>query len=309
MRDSVHEMSEDFTLEPKGKLDGCPFLKFPRIISVSGKGGVGKTNLVINLAFAFARLNKNVFVLDGDLGLPNIHTLLGLVPKYTFSHLLRGQEIPWKFTIEGKGGIIILPGSCEGSEFVNLAAREKLNLIEKIELITEGADIILIDTESGLSSNVLFFNQMASNNIIIITPEPTSINNAQALIKTLSSNDKKRKFEVLVNFVQNKNEAINVFNNFADIIDNALGHIAAIEFLGFVPFDEKLQKAIRSQHAVIEMWPQASSSRSIMEIARTILERTPSHTKGNGYFLAFSPVPKASLLTINRTDDGAKSLI
>jgi flagellar biosynthesis protein FlhG len=309
MRESVHEMIEGLRLERKGKINGCPFLKFPRIISVSGKGGVGKTNLVTNLAFAFARLNKNVFVLDGDLRLPNIHTLLGLVPKYTINHFLRGEEIPWKFTLEEKGGIIILPGSCEGSEFVNLGAREKLNLIDKIELLKEGADIILIDTESGLSSNVLFFNQMASNNIIIITPEPTSINNAQALIKTLSSKDKKRKFAILVNLALNKGEAIHIFDNFAEIIDNALGHIAAIEFLGFLPFDKKLQKAIRSQHAVIEMWPQASSSCSIMEIARTILERTPSHTEGNGNFLAFSPIPKASLLTINRVDDGAKSLI
>jgi flagellar biosynthesis protein FlhG len=299
----VCEMTKDFRLKSPRRLDACPFLKYPKIISVSGKGGVGKTNLVINLAFAFAKLHRNIFVLDGDLGLPNIHTLLGLIPKYTISHLIRAQEIPWKFRIEGKGGITILPGSSEGFEFLNLGEREKLNLIEKIELITNGADIILMDTESGLSSNVVFFNMISTDNVIIITPEPTSINNAQALIRKLSSTDNKRKFAILVNFAQNRAEAVNIFKSFTKIIDNSLGRIVSIELLGFVPFDEKLQKAIRIQRAVIEMWPQAPSSCCFMEIARSILESTPKQTGGTGPLFAFKPAFEVSLLPPNMMDD------
>jgi flagellar biosynthesis protein FlhG len=302
-------MRGDSGLKPTRKLDSYPFLKYSKIISVSGKGGVGKTSLVINLAFALAKLHRNIFVLDGDLGLPNIHTLLGLVPEYTISHFLSEQIIPRKFTIEEEGGITILPGSPEGAEFVNLDEREKLNFMEKIDLITKGADIILIDTESGLSSNVLFFNMMASNNIIIITPEPTSINNAQALIKALSSKDKKKNFAILVNFVQNKGEAIDIFKNFSNIVDNALGRIASIEFLGFVPFDKRLQNAIRSQRAVIEMWPQASSSCSFMQIAKSILERTINQIGDTGPLLPLTPFLESSLLKLNKTDDNARSLI
>ena len=110
----------------------------------------------------------------------------------------------------------------------------------------------------------------------------------------------------MVNFAQNKREAIDIFENFAKIIDNTLGFIASIEFLGFVPFDEKLQQAIRSQRAVIEMWPQAPSSCSFMEVARSILKRATRQAGGTVNFFAFSPVLKDSSLTLNKTDDGSQ---
>jgi flagellar biosynthesis protein FlhG len=305
IRDPVFEMRKNFPLLLTKEIkDASPFLRFPRIISVSGKGGVGKTNVVINLAFAFARLHKNVFVLDGDLGLPNIHTLLGLVSKYTFSHFIKEQEIPWKFMIEGPAGITILPGSSGDLEFVNLDDRAKITLIEKMELITKATDIILIDTESGLSSNSLFFNRMASNSIIIITPEPTSIINAQALIKELSSKNKKKKFAILVNFGQNEQEAIEIYRKFAKIVDHTLGHISSLDFLGFVPFDDKLQEAVRKQRAVLDMCPHGSSSRSFMAVAKSILEKISREGEGTDYPFLFRTVLEGYLPALNKTDDG-----
>ena len=283
--------------------DGFPFGGFRRIIAVSGKGGVGKTNVVINLAFAFARLHKNVFVLDGDLGLPNIHTLLGLASKYTFSHFIKEQEIPWKFKIEGPAGITILPGLSGNLEFINLGDREKLTLIEKMELITKPTDIILMDTEPGLSSNSLSFNMMASDSIIIITPEPTSIINANALIKQLSSKNKKKKFAILVNFVQNEQEAIEIYKKFAKIIDRTLGHISSLDFLGFVPFDDKLREAVKKQRAVLDMCPHGSSSRSFMAVAKSILEKIARWGEDADYPFLCRPNLEGYPAALNKTDD------
>jgi len=288
--------------------DSPPSLKFPIIISISGKGGVGKTNIVVNLAFAFAKLHKNVFVLDGDLGLPNIHTLLGLIPKYNISHFIKQQEMIWQFLIEGPRGIRILPGSSGDLQLMNLNAREKVSLIGKLELVAKTTDIFLIDTESGLSSNVLFFNMMASNSIIIITPEPTSINNAQALIKELSKKTKKKKIAILVNCVRNKEEGLKVFEKFVKIVDRSLGTLLSLDFWGFVPFDQKLQEAVRKQRAVLDMCPQAPSSCSFMKVAKRILERVPSQREGPDYPFLYRPVSKYYLPALHRTDDGNKEI-
>lgn len=258
----------------------------PRVISVtSGKGGVGKTNVVANLAFAYTQLGKRILVLDADLGLANIDVLLGLTPQFTIEHLFTSQKTFPDILIRGPGGMYIIPASSGVLDLVTLTESQKILLLNELDLMAEGIDILLIDTGAGISSNVLYFNMAAQESIVIVTPEPTSITDAYALIKVLSTKFKKKHFMILINLVPNDREAKEVFRKISRVADRFLDHLS-IDYLGFIPFDEKLPMAVKQQRAVLELYPKASSSRSLMELAKAITER-PLHDKGNGQIQFF----------------------
>jgi len=260
--------------------------KGPRVISVSsGKGGVGKTNVVANLALAFTRLQKRVLVLDADLGLANINILLGLVPRYTIEHLLLREKSVSDILIKGPGGMSIIPASSGVLELVDLNESQKIFLLNELDLLAETVDILLIDTAAGISANVLYFNLTAEESIVIATPEPPSITDAYALIKVLSTKHKKKKFTILINSVRNGQEAKEVYKKISMAVDRFLGSLS-LDYLGFIPFDESLPKAVKQQRAVLELYPQAISSRSFMELARTLLEKAPAN--GSGGIAPFS---------------------
>ena len=255
------------------------------MISVgSGKGGVGKTNVVANLAFAFTRLGKKVLVFDADLGLANIDVLLGLTPKYTIQHLLDRQKSVFEILTKGPGGMSILPASSGVLELVDLDESQKIFLLNELDLVAETVDILLIDTAAGISSNVLYFNMAAEESIVVVTPEPTSITDAYALIKILSTKYRKEHFTILINSAQNGQEAKEAFKKISMVVDRFLGSLS-IDYLGFVPFDEKLPIAVKNQRPVLEIYPQALSSRSFMEMAKSLIEKPmPKRTCGQVQF-------------------------
>ncbi|MBM4332186.1 MAG: MinD/ParA family protein [Deltaproteobacteria bacterium] len=265
--------------------DEALYLKWPRVISVSsGKGGVGKTNIVANLAFAFTQMQKRVLVLDADLGLANINILLGLVPRYTIEHLLLREKSVSDILIKGPGGMSIIPASSGVLELTYLNESQKIFLLNELDLLAESVDILLINTAAGISANVLYFNQAAKESILIATPELTSITNTLALIKVLSAKHKKKKFTILINFVRNGKEAQKVYKKISMVVDRFLGSLS-LDYLGFIPFDENLPKAVKQQRAVLELYPQAISSRSFMEVARTLAEKSPgAGSNGNVQF-------------------------
>jgi flagellar biosynthesis protein FlhG len=254
--------------------------QYPRVLSVtSGKGGVGKTNVVANLAFAFTRFGKRVLVLDADLGLANIDILLGLTPQYTIEHLFNGKKIT-DILIKGPGGMSIMPASSGVLDLVDLNESQKIFLLNEIDFISEGIDILLIDTGAGISSNVMYFNLAAQESIVIVTPEPTSITDAYAMIKVLSTKFHKKEFLILVNLANDAPEAEEVFRKISRAADRFLQTLS-IDFLGFIPLDKKLPVAVRHQRSVLEFFPKATSSMSFMELAKTLLER-PLRSGGVG---------------------------
>jgi len=258
-----------------------PSVKCPRVISItSGKGGVGKTNVVANLALAFAQSGKNVLVLDADLGLANIDVLLGLTPQYTIEHLFNRKKSLSEILIKGPGGISIMPASSGVLDLVDLDESQKIFLLNEIDLITENIDILLIDTGAGISSNVLYFNMAAQETIVIATSEPTSITDAYALIKVLSTKFNKRDFMILINFVVNDQEAKEVFKKISRVAERFLKSLS-IDYLGFIPCDEKLRLAVKHQRPVLENYPKAPSSKSFVELAKTLSER-PIRNNGGG---------------------------
>lgn len=256
-------------------------LKWPRVISVSsGKGGVGKTNVVANLAFAFTQIGKKVLVLDADLGLANINVLLGLVPRYTIEHLLKNEKGIFDILIKGPGGMFILPASSGVLELVELNEGQKIFLLSEMDILAEAVDFLLIDTSSGISSNVLYFNLAAEESIIIATPEPTSITNAYALLKILFLKYKKNTFMILINSAQDEEEAKEVYKKIISMTDRFLGCVS-IDYLGFIPFDEKIPLAVKNQRPVLELFPEASSSQSFKQISQILLDK-PRRNAGNG---------------------------
>ena len=258
----------------------------PKVLSVaSGKGGVGKTNLVANLGYAFTQLGKRILILDADLGLANIDVLLGLTPRYTIEHLFDRTKTFAELLIKGPGGMSIMPASSGVMDLVDLKEEQKLFLLSEIDLMAGQIDLLLIDTGAGISSNVLYFNMAAQESIVIVTPEPTSITDAYALIKVLSVRFKKRTFMVLVNLVEGDHEARDVFRKISLVADRFLEQVS-IDYLGFIPVDEKLPWAVKQQRAVLELYPKAPSSRGFMDLAKRLAER-PVQFKGDGQIQFF----------------------
>lgn len=249
----------------------------PRIISVcSGKGGVGKTNLVANLALALTQSQKRIVVLDANLGLGNISVLLGLTPQYTLEHLIKGEKNLADITMMGPGGMMILPASSGIQELVALKDHQKMSLLEELDLLPQPPDIFLIDTGSGISSNVLYFNMLAEESIVLVTPELPSIRSAYALIKILFRKYKKKHFWLLINQVACSGQAIELFTQISKLVDYFLVGLS-IDYLGFIPFDPSLPVAVKKQRLVLEMDPQAPSSCSFRAVAKTLGEIRPSN--------------------------------
>lgn len=244
---------------------------FHRVISVtSGKGGVGKTNIVGNLAIAFRRLGKSVLILDGDLGLANIDIIFGLNPTYNIKHVINGQKGLAEVIVEGPEEIRIIPAGSGLQQLVHLTQGQKLNLLNEFDTLDEDFDIFLIDTGAGISSNIIYFNMAADERIVVATSEPTSITDAYALIKVMFTKHGTRTFKLLVNMVDYTEEARSVYENLSNAVVRFLREIS-LEYVGFIPRDGNLEKAVRQQCAVIQRYPDSASSKGFCELARCLL--------------------------------------
>lgn len=257
----------------------------PRVITVtSGKGGVGKTNVVANLAIALSRAGKRVLVLDADLGLGNVDVLLGLTPKYTLEHVLTGTRSLADIMLEGPSGIRILPASSGIPNLTALTEAQHLILQGELEQVSHLIDILLIDTGAGISSNVTFFASAAQSIVVVISPEPTSLTDAYALMKVLLRQYRERRFHVLVNLAKSPNEAARVFSKLEVAASRFLQ--ISIEFLGFVPLDDYVPLAVTQQRAVLDRYPQAPSSRAFVSLTEAIDRlAVPDLPKGTVQFL------------------------
>jgi len=247
-----------------------------RVIAItSGKGGVGKTNIVANLGFALSQLGERVLILDADLGLGNLDILLGLAPKYNLSHIITGSKTIAEVTMQGPGGINILPASSGIQELTELTHEQKANILNNLDSLTDFIDTLLIDTAAGISSNVLYFNAAAQDILLVVSPEPTSITDAYALIKVLSLNYSTKNFKMLVNMAKNSDEAYDVFKQLSQVTDRFLD--VEIEYIGHVFFDENITKCVKLQKVVSELYPNTRASKCFLSLARKISNSPPPY--------------------------------
>jgi flagellar biosynthesis protein FlhG len=257
--------------------------KVVRTIAVaSGKGGVGKTNITANMAIALSQLNKNVLVLDADLGLSNIDVILNLVTKYNIQHLFNGEKTLKDLIVDGPQGIKVLPASSGIQELTTLDEFQRLRLIEEFESYDGDVDYLLIDTSSGISSNVAFFCMAAQDTIIVTSAEPTAMTDAYALIKVLFTKYQEKNFKVLVNNVKDETEATDVYRRLSTAAERFLS--ISLDYVGYVPHDSSVHKAVRQQKALIDAYPNSDASKSLMSISKRINNDNPQNIKGTLQF-------------------------
>ncbi|RJQ45425.1 MAG: MinD/ParA family protein [Nitrospiraceae bacterium] len=256
--------------------------KVRTIAVASGKGGVGKTNITANLAIGFSKLNKKVLVFDADLGLSNIDVILNLATQYNIKHLFRGEKKLKDLVVEGPLGIKVLPASSGIQELTELDEFQRLRLIEEFEAYDSDVDYLLIDTSSGISANVAFFCMAAQEIIIVTSAEPTAMTDAYALIKVLFTKYQEKNFKILVNNVKNEKEARDVYKRLSIAAEKFLS--ISLDYLGHVPYDPLLQKAVRQQKALIEIYPDSEAAKSILEIVQRISTETNNNIKGTLQF-------------------------
>ncbi len=257
--------------------------KLVRTIAItSGKGGVGKTNITANLAILFSRLQKKVLILDADFGLSNIDVILNLAARYNIKHLFSGEKKLEDLIVEGPGGIKILPAGSGIQELTSLDEFQRLRLIEEFDAYDSDADILLIDTASGISTNVTFFCMAAQEIILVTSPEPTAITDAYAVIKVLFTMYQEKHFKILVNSVKDQAEAHEVFRRLSTVTEKFLS--ISLDYIGYVPYDSSFTKAVRSQKALIETYPNCEASRSLTEIASKLCNDANGRVKGTLQF-------------------------
>lgn len=253
-----------------------------RVIAVaSGKGGVGKTSIVVNLSLALARREKQVMVLDADLGLANVDILLGLVPRWDLSQVVRGEKELKEIVIEGPEGIRLIPGGSGVQELADLTAPQREHLIKSLGQVTEGTDFFLIDTSAGISRNVLSFAAAAGEAIVVTTPEPTAITDAYGLIKGLSR--LKVKLHLLVNRAVTLAEGRETAERLRSTARRFLG--LEVSFLGVIPEDRAAGLAVREQKPLLMRYSSSAAARAIEEVADNLLGVPSSSGRGGSTFL------------------------
>jgi len=237
-----------------------------RIITItSGKGGVGKTNVSVNLALAYARLGKKVVVMDADLGLANVNIMLNMVPKFNLYDMIRKGKTMKEIIVETEYGISIVAGALGISQVANLSDDERQNFIEQLNTLSF-ADIIIIDTSAGVSSNVLDFIAAADDAIIVTTPEPTAITDAYGIIKIIATeyDNLDMELKLIVNRVKGAVEAKKVADRMTNIASQFLNR--KVEYLGFVYDDPVVSQSVLRQKPFMVTDPRCKASICVQHI-------------------------------------------
>jgi flagellar biosynthesis protein FlhG len=240
-----------------------------RILAVtSGKGGVGKTNVVANLAAGLTELGKTVVILDADFGLANIDVLLGLNPHFHLGHVLYGKKKLTEIMIEGPGGIRIIPASSGLQPLAELTREQRNYLVQSFVELEGEADYLLIDTAAGISSNVLHFLLAAPEVVVVSAPEPTAIVDAYAVIKIILAEDPGKTIRVLINSVADEDESRDVFRQINSVVKRFLNR--EVIYLGHIERDPHVVKAVRSQILVTHSYPNSPASRCFRKLAHAV---------------------------------------
>jgi len=254
-----------------------------RVVAVaSGKGGVGKTNVSANLAVAFGRQGRRVWLLDADLGLANVDVLFGLTPRLSLLDVLRADRSLADVVLDGPAGVRIIPAASGVEELTALGAADRLRLLGGIETLEPEPDVLLVDTAAGISSNVLFFTAAAADALIVVTPEPTALTDAYALMKILAERHGRREFLVVVNMAAGSADAHAAFARLARVADRFL-HVR-LEYQGWVPYDDAVARAVRAQRPVVLASPHSAASVAFAQLAHRLGARPPAAPTGGVQF-------------------------
>jgi flagellar biosynthesis protein FlhG len=252
----------------------------PVFAITSGKGGVGKTNVTANLAAALALENRRVMVIDADLGLANLDLLLGVRPTYTLADFFAGAAPLDEIIVANRHGILLLPGASGVPEITSLRRDQKLALLTELDALTHELDIALVDTGSGISDAITYFTAAAQEIVVVVTPEPASMTDAYALVKVLASAHGQKRFWILANNVSGAAEALRLFDTLSR---TALGFLnVALDYLGWIPRDPRLARAVARSRMVVEDAVDAPSAQAFVAVAQRLMQTAAGGVKVKG---------------------------
>lgn len=253
-----------------------------RVITVtSGKGGVGKTNLSLNLAIQLQRLGKRVVVFDADFGLANIEIMLGARPRFNLADMMfRGKDLKDIIT-QGEEGISFISGGSGIQELATMNRDQVIYLTSKLVELDNFADVIIIDTGAGISDSVLEFVMASSEVLLVVTPEPTSITDAYALLKAVNKKEAFSKNETVIkiaaNRVKNEVEGKNLYEKMRVVAGKFLG--IPLEFAGYIPMDDLVPKSVIRQKPFSVLYPDAPPSKAVRRMAERLMDINVSEDK------------------------------
>lgn len=246
------------------------FSKLKKIAITSGKGGVGKTNVVANLGVALSKMNTRVAILDADYGLGNIDILLGIEPQLDISDLLK-DTATLEDILVSKDDLLIIPASSGVQSLAHLSEYQEILLYKELKKLEKMVDILVIDTAAGISDNVISLLLAADEVVLVISTDSTSIVDSYAVVKVVSELDTFKSFSVVTNMVRDEEEGAEVFLKFSRAVKKFLNK--EVNYLGFITWDEKLVEAMRYQEAVVQKFPASSAGKNFTELAKVIKKR------------------------------------
>ncbi|MBV1959465.1 MAG: MinD/ParA family protein [Pseudomonadales bacterium] len=268
-----------------------------RVIAVTGgKGGVGKTNISVNLGAALANRGNRVVLLDGDMGLANIDVVLGLTPAKNISDVLSGEATLKDVMVEGPSGMKVIPAASGVQDMVNLSPAHHSGIIHAFSELSDQLDVLIIDTAAGISSDVVNFVKASQEVLVVVCDEPASITDAYGLIKMLSTKHGVDHFRVLANMVRSDQEGMSLFSKLQKVTSRFLD--INIQYAGCIPHDENLRKAIKRQRAVYQAYPKSNASIAFDKLANQV-GSWPLPTKSKGYMEFFAEQLVMSQTSVN----------
>lgn len=256
-----------------------------QVIAVaSGKGGVGKTNVSVNLSVALALNGRQVVLMDADLGLANVDLLLGLHPRYNLSHVLNGERTLEEILVEGPAGMKIIPATSGTKHMAELSPAEHAGIIRAFSELSQGIDVLVVDTAAGISDTVTSFTRAAQEVLIVVCDEPASITDAYALMKVLNREYEVYRFHVLANMARSAQEGRDLFVKLSRVTERFLD--VTLDFVGAIPHDEYLRKAVQRQRAVVDAYPRSRAALAFRAVAQRV-EKWPVPRVAGGHLEFF----------------------
>ena len=254
------------------KVAGAPSEKhFVRVVAVTGgKGGVGKTNVSINLSIALSQREQRVLLLDADLGLANIDVLLGLKPERNLEDVYAGECELSDVIIDGPQGIRIIPASSGTQSMVQLGHQQHAGLIHAFSEMSDDIDVLVVDTAAGISDSVINFIRAAQEVLVVVCDEPSSITDAYALMKLLNRDYGVDAFRIVANQTRSEKEGRALYQRLLSTTDRFLD--VMLRYEGEVPYDDSVRKAVRKQRAVMDAYPKSDASKAFNRLADQLLK-------------------------------------
>ena len=262
-----------------------------RVIAVaSGKGGVGKTSVSVNLAMSLQNAGQRTLLLDTDLGLANCDVMLGLSPRFTLADVFAGRCELADTLLEGPNGLLVVPAASGKRHMTELTPAQHVGLVHAFSQLDMPIDVMIIDNAAGISDSVLTFCQAAQDVIVVVCDEPASVTDAYALIKVLSRERGVTRVQVLANQVGHPSEGRQLYDKLERVTAKFLD--VTMNYLGAIPRDEWLRRAIQRQEAVVDAFPAAPASMAFREIAKRAEKwQTPNGPRGHVEFFMERLIP------------------